>query len=218
MTFSGQSPASARRPLGPFGERRVRRREQARDRRLVERARQRERRQPRAVQDLVGVGVADAAEEARIGQRALEVWFSRDERVRRTRRASPSGRRGRRGRARRARLRPATRCSDARRFLPASVSSERAVSNSNEGERVRRRLACPARSQRRRPAIIRWTTRKSSPSKRDDDALAEPPTPTTLLAFDGDDRRRHRAQQERVADAHALEPVADDLGRRARST
>ena len=33
---------------------------------------QRQRREPRAVQDLVGVGVADAAEEPRVGQRALE--------------------------------------------------------------------------------------------------------------------------------------------------
>ena len=54
-------------------ERRARRREQPRD--LVASSsllRQRDRREPRAVQDLVGVGVADAAEEARIGERALE--------------------------------------------------------------------------------------------------------------------------------------------------
>ncbi len=36
------------------------------------RCRQRERRQPGGVQDLVGIGVADAAEHARIGERALE--------------------------------------------------------------------------------------------------------------------------------------------------
>nr|WP_293417094.1 hypothetical protein [Piscinibacter sp.] len=59
-------------PRGPFLHHGLRRREQARRGVGVERARQRDGRQPRAVQDLVGVRIADAAEQPRIRQRALE--------------------------------------------------------------------------------------------------------------------------------------------------
>ncbi len=59
--------------------------------------------------------------------------------------------------------RPATTCSDARRLLPASVSTIEPTSNSNTASALRA-VALPGASQRRRPAIIRWTTTKSSPS------------------------------------------------------
>src|SRR6478672_612393 len=57
---------------GPFAQRRQRRVAQPLDLLLVELLRQRQRREPRVVKDLVRVGVADPAEQSRIGQRALE--------------------------------------------------------------------------------------------------------------------------------------------------
>ena len=117
----------------PFGEHVARgRRAGARSSSSVELARQHERREPRAVQDLVGVRVADAAEQARIGERALDACGSR--------RCS--------GRANAARVgvitsmppassaasaaRPATSGATRAACLPASVSSSVPVANSKD--------------------------------------------------------------------------------------
>ena len=59
-------------PGDPVGKRRAGRLVQARDLFRRELVGHGERRQARAVQDLVGIGVADAAEQARVGERALE--------------------------------------------------------------------------------------------------------------------------------------------------
>ena len=73
VTFSGNfSPVVLRQPLGPLVQQQSRRGEERGDLAVGQRLRQLQRRQPRGVQNLVGVGVADAAEEMRIGQRALE--------------------------------------------------------------------------------------------------------------------------------------------------
>ena len=75
VTFSGKaSPASRAQPLGPFARAPSRVGvEQPRESRASSSfARMRDRRQLRAMQDLVRVRVADAAEEMRIGQRALQ--------------------------------------------------------------------------------------------------------------------------------------------------
>ena len=73
VTFSGNAPpASSRsRSIHSASTARVASKSRAISA-SVELCGQRQRRQPRAVQDLVRVGVADAAEQARIGQRALE--------------------------------------------------------------------------------------------------------------------------------------------------
>ena len=106
MTFSGKpSPASARSRVDPLGRASARVASNSRAISVVGRACavSCDRREPRAVQDLVRVGVADAAEEARIGERALErVVLARAARaanaVERRRRA-PRGRRGSSARA-----------------------------------------------------------------------------------------------------------------------
>ena len=161
------------------------------------------------MQDLVGIGVADAAEEARIGERALQRVVLGDEARGEGVARRPPAPRARRDRAPPVPPRPATRCSDARRRCPPR--SVRAC-------RWRRRTAparcarspCAGASQCRRPAIIRCTTRNSSPSSADHDALAEPPTPTHAAARGRRDRRQRGAQQERIEQADRLEPVPDD--------
>ena len=91
----------------------------ARSPRRSELRRQRHRRQPRAVQDLVGVGVADAAEQVRIGQRALErVVLARRARARNAPRSASSTSSPPRIERGRAPPRRARTCSDARRFVP----------------------------------------------------------------------------------------------------
>ena len=68
---------------------------------------------------------------------------------------------------------PCTTCSDARRFVPASVSASDAVVEVERGQRVARRACAPGASQCRRPAIIRWMTRNSCVVELEHDALAE---------------------------------------------
>ena len=58
-----------------------------------------------------------------------------------------------------------TRCSDARRLLPASVSVSVPVGKSNAASADRPRSGAPGGFQCSRPAIIRCRTRNSSPSR-----------------------------------------------------
>ena len=116
------------------------------------------------MQDLVRVGVADAAQDARVGERALERVIRRGDA-----RGEDRGSRGRRPRDRPGRARPAPRCprttcSEARRLVPASVSVSEPLSKSNVASAARRLRALPAAYQCRRPAIIRCSTSQSSPS------------------------------------------------------
>ena len=78
--------------------------------------RHRDRRQLRGVQDLVGIGVADAAHDARIGERALEGVVLRAERGAERVELAARAHRCRRDRARRRPASPRSTCSDARRF------------------------------------------------------------------------------------------------------
>src|SRR6267378_8419846 len=59
---------------------------------------------------------------------------------------------------------PSTRWIEARRLVPASVSSSVAVSNSNTASDMRPGGFAPLASQRSRPAIMRCSTRNSPPS------------------------------------------------------
>ena len=82
------------------------------------------------MQDLVRVGVADAAEEVRIGERALERVVLARQRVakrveRRVERLEAAGI------ERASAAAPRTRCSDARFFEPASVKNSVPCSKSN---------------------------------------------------------------------------------------
>src|SRR5687767_5847947 len=68
-------------PVGPFAQHDARRIEQLIDLLLAELLRQRERGEPRAVQDLVGICVPDAVEQARIRERTLQRVVLRTEPV-----------------------------------------------------------------------------------------------------------------------------------------
>ena len=139
----------------------------------------------RAVQDLVGVRVADAAEQARIGQRALQrVVLARAARAANVVEARRSARRCRPGRVRASAASP---CDDVQRRAPLAAGfgeRERAGRRTRSSrERVaRRRLRAALSSQCRRPAIIRWITRKSSPSSAITTRLPSRSTPCTVLA------------------------------------
>ena len=88
------------------------------------RTRHGQRRQPCGVQDLVGIGIPDAGERGAGSVSArLSVWFSRRERGGEGPLDRARAARSRRDHEPRARSRPRTRCSDARRLAPASVST-----------------------------------------------------------------------------------------------
>ena len=157
---------------------------------------QRERRQPRAVQDLVRVGVADAAEQARVGQRALEgVVLARERCAERCEVASRAPR-GRRDRAPRAPLRPRPRGA-----MRASSGRPRSASACRPESRRR-----PARGGRRasRPARASAAGRRSSggapargrpPSRPSTIRLPSRRSSRTALARGRADRRQRGAQQ-----------------------
>ena len=143
---------------------RRRRSVQARDLRVGHLRGQLHRRHPRGVQDLVRVGVADAAEQMRIGQRALDgvilaAQRARELLARRLQQLEAAGIvRGqpplRRGRS---------------RATPGASSRLRSAAACRWRNRTPRGRPCresrqPRSFQRKRPAIIRWMTTKSSSS------------------------------------------------------
>ena len=210
MTFCGNAPpASVAQPRRPLRERRARGRVQARDRRRVELARERERREPRAVQDLVRVRVADAVEQARIGERALHRVVLRRE-ARRERREV------------RALHVEAAHVERAQRERALHAMQRRAALGAGFGERER-----PVREveQRERDAAGRLAARLQPHEaagdhqvqheeqvvvEREDEALAEPANRAHGLAVHDLERRHRGAQQERVAQFDPREHLPDD--------
>jgi len=174
------------------------------------RSRQRERRQPRAVQDLVGVRVADAAEEARVGQRALDGVVLGDQ----PRGERVACRRHDVDAARVERSERFTPLDDMERCAPLLArlgERERAAGKGEERERVRRRRLA-ALEPAQPSGDHEMDDDEEVAFERQHDALAEPLDPDDELALDRRDRRRHRAEQERVTDRDALETLADGLG------
>ena len=213
-----RSPRRARSRSTQSRERRAGRVEEPRDLVVGELPRQLHRREARAVQDLVGVGVADAAEEARIGQRALErVVLARAARrgSRRDRRRTP---RARRGRARRARPRRAPGGATARRFVPASVSIRVPVEKSNAASPILPGSFAPALLPVQPPGDHQVDhERTGRPRARTrcacrGGAARSRARPATL-----GERRVDRAQHERVGEAHALERAPRRCARRGAS-
>ena len=105
---------------------------------------------------------------------------------------------------------PATTCSEARRFVPASVSTSEAWGKSNAARFWRPASFAFGERQWRRPAIIRCSTSQRSPStpmamrlpiRR---KLADDP------AFHTRKWRLHCSQQKSARESHALERLADD--------
>ena len=172
--------------------------------------RQLRRRHPRAVQDLVGVGVADAGEEARVRQRALDRVVLARQRLAEAGRGPRRAPRSPRGRAPRAPASPATRWSEARFFVDASESTSEPSGKSNAASAPRPPTFAPRFLQCSRPATIRCRTRKRSPSSDEDDPLADAAQRDDLAAFGLRERRRHRPQQKRARQPHRLETLADD--------
>ena len=166
VTFSGNpSPASRAQPLGPLASVVARRRVQSRAISVVvELARQLERRQPRAMQDLVRVRVADAAEEVRIGQRALErVVLAPQRRGEVSHAAASATSRPPGSSAASAAL--ALHDVQRRALLRARLGQQqRAVREIERREPDLARHGVPRSRQCSRPAIIRCKTRNSSPS------------------------------------------------------
>ena len=176
VTFSGKpSPTSAREPLGPLrAGSTASRRTAARSAVASSARRQRHGRESRAVQDLVGVGVADAAEQARIGERALQRVILAARAAPRTRRGRRRARRGRRGRTRASARSPRTTWSDARRLRAGLGEQQRARV---ELERRERERAGQLRARRvpLQPAGDHQVDHDEQLAlERDHDALAEP--------------------------------------------
>ena len=172
-----------------------RRRTAARSPRRRELLRQRHRREPRAVQDLVGVGVADAAEEPRIGQRALERVVLARERRARTRRAWRRAARARRDRARASAARAAHHVQRRALLRCRLGEQQRARREIERGEPdLARDLRRPRSAHCSRPAIIRCKTRNSSSSSTKTMRL-----PSRSIADDPLAVRRRRAAARRSA-------------------
>jgi hypothetical protein len=120
-----------------------------------------ERGQAGAVQDLVGVGVADCGEDPRVRERTLErVVLARQ---RRGERLIVSGSKPPASSAASAAA-SGSRWSAARCFVDASVRSSVPAAKSNAASPVRFGIAIPAARQCSRPEIMRWMARKSPPS------------------------------------------------------
>ena len=198
----------------PSAEDRLRRLEEPDDVGGVEAARPRQRRQPGAVQDLVGVGVADAAEEMRIGEGPLQRVVLLHQRSSERRevgveRFEPAGLMGRQGRFAahkvercpllRARLREDER---------AAGEVERGRSDLAGHLRPRLLPVQPARDhemQHEEQVVV----------ELEDDALAEPAQAADRLAEDGVDRRVEGAEEKRIGEPDLRQRLADDAGAEA---
>ena len=213
VTFSGNaSPASARSARRPLRERVER--APSEDRLIsvgCELAGQLERRQLRAMKNLVGVRVADAAEEMRIGQRALQrVALLLQRRARMLRAllvigSSPPGSNDARASS------PSTTCSDARFCVAASVSSSSPAAEveSREPDLARDGGAAlpplePARDHQMKHEKERRP--RSSQTIR----LPMRRRPVTVRPVAAIERRLDRPQQKRRRQPHTFELRPDD--------
>ena len=167
--------------------------------------RQRHRRQPRAMQDLVGVGVADAAEQPRVGERALErVVLAAQPRRERGERRRP-GPRARRDRARRSAASPRTSVQRGAPLRAGLGEEQRAGREVERGEhRLRAAASRPRARHCSRPAIIRWMTRKSSSVELKHDALADAPQRRDLAGLPAPPAAASRCAARTGWRAHAL--------------
>ena len=168
-------------PVCPFSERRDRRRTQPRRSLGAQLAGQLERRQSGAMKNFIRVCVADAAEQMRIGKRALQrVALLLQRRRERTLRRSPSPR------ARQGRMTRARPPRGPRGAMPASVSQPRSTAachraKSNAASPTFLGMAAPRSRHLNRPAIIRWNTRNRFPSNSQTMRFPMRRNPVTVL-------------------------------------
>ena len=191
---------------------------QRRDLVIGDRRRHAKRRQLRRVQDLVGVRVADAVEQRRIGQRALDrVPLA----------AQPLGE-----------LRAVVASNTSRPPRSNSASASRPCNDVHRRALLRRRLGEDQRAvrevERREPDLARDLLAALLPAQpprdhqvdhdealaldADHDALAHALDGLDLRAVELARRRRHRAQHERARDPHRLEQAGPTVSAARRST
>ena len=212
VTFSGNfSPLSAISSIAPFRQDANGLRVQALDLFRRQLAGQQHRRHLRGVEDLVRIGVADAAEQMRIRQRALQGVVLAASALRRT-----------------------ARTEDCQHFQAAGIvrrelvarrargkATRGASSRLRSGSAIRYRSRMPRRptlpgifaprsSQRKRPAIIRWMTEKQLAFELPDQALAQSSQIDDGLAVCLIDGRIDRPNEKGTGEPNPLEPAARD--------
>ena len=158
------------------------------------------------MQDLVRVGVADAAERARIGERALEGVI-----LRHVSRARNSSKRRiehfeAAGIVPGELLRLRKHESEARRLVPASVSVKVPVSKTKEASAARFAALRPGGEPMQPPGDHQVQHQPVIALEPERDALAHAPNDDDAAAVQGIERRIERAQQERMGDPRRLEP------------
>ena len=205
----------AAQPLGPAAEDRAGGRVQTLDRAVVQLARQRERGQPRRVQDLVGVGVADAREEPRIGQAALQrVVLARE-----------------RG-AERRQVGPEHVEAAAIVRLQVRTSGDQMQPGALDGAGLGHQQGAAREVESRQPQLLRHGRARRAPAQApgdhqvqddeqvaldaDDDALAEACDGLDGAPLDGPERRRDGPQHEGAQQPDPLDLPPDDARREAR--
>ena len=130
---------------------------------MLQLVRQRHRRKLRRMQNLIRIRIAHPANQPRIGQRPLQrAILLRQRRSKPLQIArknlNPPGSIARKPSS------PATTCNDARRFVPASVSTSDPFAKSKAAKLCLPASRAPAAFQCNRPAIIRCNTSHKSPS------------------------------------------------------
>ena len=188
--------------IQPVAERHLSGVVETRDLGLVELRRERDRRQACAVEDLVGVSVADAAEEPRVGERALQRVVLGEER------GAEGGEVGCQhlDAARVERAQPVLAGDDVQRGALARARfghEQRAGRELERGEPDFARDGRATRPPAQAAGDHQMEHEEELALERDHDALAEPAR--------GDDR----AQEKRARQLDALERVADDACRQA---
>ena len=204
-TAGGLAPES----LDPVGERGARRLEQPRQLLVGELAGELDRRQARAVQDLVTVRVADPAQHARVGQRALDrVALARE---RRPERAEVGVEHLEPARIVLGERRRAAHQVDRRALLRAGLGHhERARREVERGHADLPRHARAGRLPVQAPGDHQMDDDEPLVLERDHHALAETPHAGDGAAEDVAEGRVHRAQDERRGQAQRLEARAAD--------
>ena len=163
----------------------------------------------RGVEDLIGVGVADATHEARIGQGAFQrVVFGGEGRAEgfevALRTSIPPGSTDRRPSS------PLTMCSDARRFEPASVECQRALRKIESGEVLAAREFDFRGTPVQPSGDHQMEHQPDIALDSDRDSFADTADFANCAAFRVGDGWLRGAEQKGVGDADAFERLPED--------
>src|SRR5438093_6210856 len=195
--------------FGPFLQRGSRGGEEASALVVVELARQLDRREAGSVQDLVGVSVADAGEQAGVGERALQGVILARQGGAEARQVGLED------------LQPARVEGGERAGAPGQVERGplarpgRGPEARAGGEVERRDAEPPGDAPARRAPVEAARDHQVEDQEElllaaDHEALAEPAEPGHPPPFGGREGRLQRAKEERAPEPHALEPLRED--------